>query len=143
MSGLAAVLAGHKEPGIYQWHGAFHVPDVQHTVEHADWNFAYVDGWHGDSKREFLEAIGAALDFPGHYGKNFDALSDCLSDVKAGDHRGTVLLWDGWGTLARRDERAFSVALSVLGGRVNAERGGPFFVLLRGEGPHVDVPSLD
>ena len=39
-----------------------------------------------------------------------------------------VLLWDGWGPLARHDERAFSVALSVLGGRVNADRGGPFAV---------------
>lgn len=143
MSGLAAVLAGRKEPGIYLWHSGFDVADIRHTVEHADWVFAYVDGWKGETKKDFLHAIGEALDFPDHYGQNFDALSDCLHDVRAGDHRGTLVLWDGWGVFAREDERAFSVALSVLGGRVNADRGGPFVVLLRGEGPHEDLPSLD
>ena len=144
MSGLAGLLAGRFEPGIYRWHGGFHVPDVRHTVEHAGWRFAYVDGWHGDSKAEFLAAVGEALELPDDYGQNFDALADHLADVVDGDSEGVVLLWDGWGPLARADEQAFSVALSVLGTRVNAERGGRFSVLLRGDGPDVaGVPSLD
>ncbi len=55
---------------------------------------------------------------------------------------GVVLLWDGWSPLCRHDEQAFRVALSVLGGRVNADRGCPFATLLRGEGPSIDVPEL-
>ncbi|WP_374456626.1 barstar family protein [Nocardioides sp.] len=144
MSGLAAVLAGHEGPGIHLWHGAFEVDDVRHTVEHAGWAFGHVDGWTAaDSKSGFLAAVGEALDFPDYYGQNFDALADCLHDV--GAHvSGVVLLWDGWGTLARADERAFSVALSVLGSRVNADRGAPFTVLLRGDGPPVPgITSLD
>ena len=144
MSGLAAVLAGHQPPGIYRWHGAFDTADVRHAVEHAGWGFGHVDGWTGaDSTSDFLAAVGEALDLPDHYGQTFDALADCLHDV--GDGRnGVVLLWDGWGTLARADEQAFSVALSVLGSRVNADRGVPFSVLLRGEGPVVPgLASLD
>ncbi len=53
-----------------------------------------------------------------------------------------VLLWDGWSPLARHDEQAFRVALSVLGGRANADRGCTFAVLLRGEGPTIDLPEL-
>ena len=99
-----------------------------------------MDGWHGETKQEFLEAVGAALGFPEYYGQNFDALADCLQDVP----EDTVLLWDGWGPFARADPQAFSVALSVLGTRVNAERGGAFAVLLRGDGPDVaGVTSLD
>ncbi len=144
MSGLAALLAGRANPGIYRWHGGFDVADVRHTVEHAGWHFAYFDGWHGESKAEFLTGVGEALDFPDYYGQNFDALGDCLADVVAGDSEGLVLLWDGWGPFARADDQAFSVALSVLGTRVNADRGGPFAVLLRGDGPDVSgVPSLD
>jgi hypothetical protein len=144
MSGLAALLAGRKEPGIFRWHGAFDVQDVRHTVEHAGWRFAYVDGWHEESSEEFLTGIGAALALPDGSAKSFDALADGLQDVVAGDSSGTVLLWDGYSPFARADEQAFSVALSVLGTRVNAERGGPFAVLLRGEGPDVSgVPSLD
>ena len=144
MSGLAAVLAGHEAPGIHLWHGAFAADDVRHTVEHAGWAFGHVDGWtKADSKAGFLAAVGEALDFPDHYGQNFDALADCLHD--AGTRAaGVVLLWDGWATLARADERAFSIALSVLGSRVNADRGVPFTVLLRGDGPPVPgITSLD
>ena len=144
MSGLAAVLAGHEEPGIRLWHGAFDVADVRHSVEHAGWGFGHVDGWtQGETKSAFLAAVGKALDFPDYYGQNFDALADCLDDIGSGT-AGVVLLWDGWATLARSDEKAFSIALSVLGSRVNADRGVPFSVLLRGEGPAVPgISSLD
>ncbi len=140
MSGLAALLAGRKDPGIYTWHGAFGAPDVRHTVEHAGWHFAHVDGWHGDTKREFMEDIGEALGFPEHFGKNFDALADCLRDVKAGEGNGTLLLWDGWGPFARHEEDAFEKIIKVLDERVSAQHGGPFAVLLRGDGP--DVPGV-
>ena len=140
MSGLAAVLARREAPGIHLWHGAFDVADVRHTVEHAGWGFAHVDGWtRAGDKAAFLAAVGEALDFPDYYGQNFDALADCLHDIGGGVD-GVLLLWDGWGTLARADEKAFSIALSVLGSRVNADKGVPFAVLLRGEGP--DVPGL-
>lgn len=55
---------------------------------------------------------------------------------------GAVLLWDGWSPLARHDEQAFHDALGVLGGRCHADAGCPFAVLLRGEGPPLDVPEL-
>jgi hypothetical protein len=144
MSGLAALLAGRKEPGIFRWHGAFDVDTVRHTVEHAGWRFGYVDGWHEETSDEFLGGVTEALSLPDGSDKSFDALSDGLAEVVAGDSSGTVLLWDGFSPFLRHDEQAFSVALSVLGSRVNAERGGPFAVLLRGEGPDVaGVPSLD
>ena len=136
------MLAKRTPAGIYTWHSGLKVADVRHAVEHAGWRFAHVDGLAAQTKAEFLAGVGEALDFPDWYGRNFDSLADCLADVDSGE--GTVLLWDGWGVLAREEPRAFSVALSVLGTRVNAERGGPFAVLLRGEGPEVGgVASLD
>jgi len=153
VSGLAALLAGHEPPGVHRWHGASDVADVRHTVEHAGWAFAHVDGWTGaDSKPAFLAAVGEALHFPDHYGHNYDALTDCLRDLGDGagdgaggvDVAGVVLLWDGWSTLARADEKAFTVVLDVLEDRTRAARGVPFAVLLRGEGPELPgIGSLD
>lgn len=141
MSGLAALLAGHTPPGLYRWHSAFDVEDVRHAVEHAGWSFAHVDGWTGPTKRELLVALGEALELPGYYGANFDALEECLRSVAKDTP--TVLLWDGWGPLAYDDPRAFRTAAAVLGDRaVDVERGR-FAVLLRGEGPDVEAPDLD
>ncbi len=144
MSGLAAILAGHTAPGVYRWHGAFHAPDVQHTVEHAGWHFGYVDGWLAQTKVEFLEAVGQALDFPSYYGRNLDALADCLRVPPQADVEGTVLLWDGWGPLATDDRATFDGVLSVFLERVKAKRWGTLVVLLRGEGPDLGhVKSID
>ncbi len=142
MSGLAALLAGHNRADLYQWHSAAQVSDVKHAVEHAGWAFMHVDGWTVEDKESFLKIAAQALDLGDDRVASFDALSDRLADVQAPDQEGVVLLWDGWSPLARHDEQAFHVALSVLGGRANADRGCPFAVLLRGEGPHIDVPEL-
>jgi hypothetical protein len=142
MSGLAALLAGYNPPDVYQWHSAAHVPDVQHAVEHAGWEFVYLDGWTIEDKESFLKAAAHAFDADDDRAASFDALSDCLADVDSHDHAGVVLLWDGWSPLARHDEQAFGVALSVLGARAHADRGCPFAALLRGEGPPIDVPEL-
>jgi hypothetical protein len=141
MSGLAALLAGHNPPGLYQWHSAAPAADVQHAVEHAGWSFVHLDGWTLEDKESFLKAAASALasDEPL---PSFDALADRLADVDAPGKRGAVLLWDGWSPLARHDDQAFRVALSVLGGRVHADRGCGFAVLLRGEGPPLDLPEL-
>lgn len=142
MSGLAALLAGHNPPDLYQWHSAAHVEQVEHAVEHAGWKFVYLDGWTIEDSQSFLKSTAVAFGFADAFGENFDALSDCLGDVSAGDGHGVVMLWDGWSPLARHDEQAFRVALSVLGGRAHADRGCKFASLLRGEGPPIDLPEL-
>lgn len=139
MSGLAAILASHKEPGVFQWHSAASPEDVRHTVEHAGWQFGYVDGWTHQDKGALLDAFAETFDFPKHFGHNFDALLDSLRDLS----EPTVVLWDGWGPLAREDAQAFGVAIDVLNQRATEDPSFPFAVLMRGDGPQVDVASLD
>lgn len=143
MSGLAGVLAGHRAPGTYRWHSGLDADDVRHAVEHAGWCFAHLDGLAAETRDAVLAAIGDALDFPAHYGRNLDALADCLRDVVPADRVGTVLLWDGWGAFARADERAFALVLRVLATRTEGEQRAPFTVLLRGPGPEdAGVPEI-
>ncbi|WP_082563516.1 MULTISPECIES: barstar family protein [unclassified Nocardioides] len=139
MSGLAGILAGHHATGVFTWHAGFEVDDVRHAVEHAGWQFGHVDGWVATTKAEVLIALGESLAFPDYYGRNFDALADCLADLD----RDVVLLWDGWSTLARADSTAFDITLDVLTERAQAP--GKFVVLLRGDGPELpaDIASLD
>lgn len=136
MSGLAAVIAGKQTPGVHRWHSALEVADVRHAVQHAGWSFGYVDAVALNGKREVLRAIGEAMGFPDHYGANLDALRDSLRDVA----EPTVLLWEGWGTLARAEPKAFERICRVLGSR---EGPPPFEVLLRGPGPETGLGSLD
>lgn len=138
MSGLAAVLAGRHDAGVHRWHNALHVPDVQHAVEHAGWTFGYVDGVTCESKQEIVGAVGAALSLPEQQDGDFDALDRFLADRSTK----TVLLWDGWGSLARAEPNVFEKVCHVLGQRADGEPS--LEVLLRGPGPEdTGIESLD
>lgn len=138
MSGLAALLAGHNPPGAYQWHSGSKVDDVRHAVELAGWRFAHLDGWTVEEREPFAKALGAALDLEDS--GDLEAVARGLGSVDAGDGPGTVLLWDGYGPLARNDEASFAEGLRMLADRSAQEP--PFAVILRGEGPELDLEEL-
>jgi hypothetical protein len=80
------------------------------------------------SKAEALDAISAALNFPAWYGRNLDALQDCLGDLSwqpAGEH---VLVWAGHRQLESADPDGYRAILAVLDAATNPER--PLSVVL-------------
>ena len=136
MSGLAAVLKGKRSGGVYRWHAKFDVAAVQAPVEKAGRTFAYLDGVQADKAANFHIQIASALGFPDYYGRNLDALADCLGDLT----EPTVLLWDAWAVFADADSRVFRTVAELL-----AKRSDILTVLLRGNEPEepFDIPSLD
>lgn len=61
---------------------------------------------------DMLDGVAKALHFPDHYGRNLDALNDCLSDVASGDYgvpahaTGLVLVLTGFDSLTSADPAA-------------------------------------
>jgi hypothetical protein len=142
VSGLAAILAGHRKPGIYRWTSALDVASIRRAVEHARWAFVSLDTWQIEDKKAFLAAAEEAMGFPDDFRLNFDAFADSLNDVTHPDAEGVLVLWDGWGPFARADRKAFDVAVDVLSVRARSSRFGKFVVLMRGPGPDIEVPEI-
>ena len=142
MSGLAALLAGHNPPDLYQWHSAAHVPDIEHAVEHAGWKFVYLDGWTVEDKQSFLKSTAAAFSFADDLGENFDALSDCLGRRRGRRPRRRRAALGRLEPVRPARRAGVPGGADVLGGRANAERGCTFAAILRGEGPPIDLPEL-
>ena len=140
MSGLAALLAGHTPTDVYRWHSALPAADVQHAVEHAGWSFRHLDGWTVEDQVGFLKEIGAALGLARGPG-NLDEMATVVAGLPA-DGEGTVLLWDGWSPLARHDEHVFDAALAALVSRARDREAGRFAVVLRGDGPDLELEEL-
>ena len=78
MSGLARLLAGHTDPGVYHWTSAADARTVEHAAEHAGWRFVTLDTWQVEDKSAFLDVCEEAFAFPEWVGHNFDALADAL-----------------------------------------------------------------
>lgn len=62
------------------------------------------------TKEEILARLGEVLDFPGHYGRNIDALADCLADVA----EPLRLEWAGWEGFQATDPKSFGQVMLVL-----------------------------
>lgn len=144
MSGLAELLSGHREPGVYQWTSAASVDDVRYAAESAGWRFIGLDTRAVSDKAGFLGACKRSFEFPEWVGSNFDALADALTDVRAAERSGVLVLWQGWVSLAEEHPRTFAMALNVFHGRVAFSAGGRFAVLLqRREQSDLGLPELD
>ena len=57
-------------------------------------HFLYANLAHAQSKQDVLDPDRAAVHLPAHFGKNFDALSDCLTDPlhKSGPQPGFIVV---------------------------------------------------
>ena len=141
MSGLAALLAKHNPPSVYQWHSAAPVGDVAHAVEKAGWAFRYLDGWTVEDRASFLKAAANALEVPDSAAESLETLAEAFDQLDVGEH-GLVLLWDGWSPLARHDQETFDRVLDALRRRVESSSQGKLAVILRGDGPELDLEEL-
>ncbi len=84
------------------------------------------------NKPTLLLRIAVAMDFPTTSGRNWDALSDSLRDLKWMPADGYALLFEGAGELHRVDEADFDTLVSILDEVRNAwaERKVPFWAFL-------------
>ncbi|WP_415948526.1 barstar family protein [Streptomyces sp. KLOTTS4A1] len=63
-------------------------------------------------KAAFLAACARTLGFPSYFGRNWDALADCLSDLEPG----TIVVLTGWQAYAEACPREWETAREILAG---------------------------
>ena len=91
------------------------------------------------SKAGLLGRVARALNFPDWFGKNWDALNDCLTDLSWLDGRGWVIIFENSKHLAARKPQVFHSAVEVFQSANDYWRqaGKPFWVLFHGPGDWV------
>ncbi|WP_373921681.1 barstar family protein [Undibacterium cyanobacteriorum] len=84
----------HLASNMVQSIRANRVTDLQHSAEELGHHFLYAYCGQAGNKDDVLQAIGKAFGFPEHFGQNFDALYDCLTDSvhRAGKQNGFVVV---------------------------------------------------
>jgi RNAse (barnase) inhibitor barstar len=102
-------------PNIVQSIRAYRVEDLQHAAEGAGQHFLYVNLTAAQTKQDVLEGIAEAFLFPAHFGRNLDALYDCMTDLvnKAGAQPGFVVVLEQIPDNPRFDREAREQLLDV------------------------------
>ena len=94
---------------------AYRVEDLAQAAQAVGQHFLYVNLTAAQSKQDVLDAIAAAFLFPPHFGKNLDALYDCMTDLvhKAGPQPGFVVVLEQLPDNPRFDREAREQLLDV------------------------------
>jgi RNAse (barnase) inhibitor barstar len=120
------------QPNIVQSIRAFRVQDLHDEAQRLQEHFLYAYCATAQSKQQVLETISTSFLFPKHFGKNYDGLYDCLTDLvqKAGEQPGFVVVLDGLPIAQKFDKDGRETLLDVFreASEYWAERKVPFRV---------------
>ncbi len=87
---------------------AYSVNDLQEAAQALGHHFLYANLSQALTKQDVLDMIGAQFTLPTHFGKNFDALYDCMTDPlhKSGPQPGFIVVLDQIPTNPKFDKEA-------------------------------------
>ncbi len=141
MSKLLARLHDARRSGVYR------VPqsdEVLDAVRGSALDVARIDLGAASDKEQLLAQFASALAFPDWFGRNWDALEDCLSDLAWRAGEGHLLLIEKFGDLRAHRPDDFGVLLDILSSSAQywRERGKPFFVAFVDRTSSLALPDL-
>lgn len=102
-------------PNIVQSIRAFRVQELQDAATELNQHFLYANLGNAQSKQDVLDMIAAQYTFPAHFGKNFDALYDCMTDLvhKSGPQPGFIVVLEQIPAHAKFDKEAREQLLDI------------------------------
>jgi RNAse (barnase) inhibitor barstar len=127
---LEIMILRQVRPNIVQSIRAFRVDELQKAATELEQHFLYANLSGCNTKQEVLEAIAEQFTFPKHFGKNFDALADCLTDMvsKSGAQPGFIVVLEQIPMGGKFDREARETLLDVFRDTADfwAEKGVQF-----------------
>jgi RNAse (barnase) inhibitor barstar len=94
---------------------AFRVSDLQDAARSLGQHFLYANLATAQSKQDVLDLIAGQFILPAHFGKNFDALYDCMTDPvhKSGPQPGFIVVLEQIPANAKFDKEAREQLLDI------------------------------
>lgn len=109
---------------------AHRVSDLQEAAQKLGHHFLYATLGDAQSKQDVLDTIGAQFTLPTHFGKNFDALYDCMTDPlhKSGPQPGFIVVLEQIPANLKFDKEAREQLLDIFRDTADywADRKVPF-----------------
>ena len=102
-------------PNIVQSIRAFRVTDLQEAAKALGHHFLYANLAQAQSKQDVLDMIAQQFTLPTHFGKNFDALYDSITDPvhKSGPQPGFVVVLEHIPANGKFDKEAREQLLDI------------------------------
>ena len=94
---------------------AYRIPDLQAAAETLGAHFLYANLAHAQTKADIFELLATQFFLPAHFGKNWDALYDCMTDPihKSGPQPGFIVVLEHIPANVKFDKEAREQLLDI------------------------------
>jgi len=133
MDSLLNLLPNGKRAGVYR--SAIDANEIVAAAKTAGLAVFKIDLGKARGKSGLFDAFAKAFKFPQHFGKNWDALNDCLTDLTWVDGHCWVVILVNCKPFALKYEAEFELLLELLAGVAVSwqEDGKPFWVFIQNQ----------
>ncbi len=133
LSALASLLQENRG-GVWFLPGDVDPKALRAAAKRAGFAYFHIEGRNIGRKDQLLSHFANALHFPNHFGDNWDALEECLTDLEWIDGEGYVIHYDHIDGLLSAHPDQFETLVEILNDAVASwkEDGSAMVVLLSG-----------
>lgn len=137
MKQLTSILADTKASGVYLVSTKPSVEDLRTLCNKHDLTLFYLSEKAIRTKNQFLDYVAKIFDFPDYFGRNWDALEDCLKDMDWAKANGFLILYEHFEAFAENEPKQFDQALDIFKEVAEywQDKDTIFTVLLHSEAP--------
>jgi len=141
-----SVFAGDHPQGVYWLKSHATVSELAKLARDKDIAFFHLEGQKIEKKEQFLNHAAVVMKFPSHFGNNWDAFYDCLTDMEWVDEetRGYLVYFDHTDAFANHHESQLETVIELFQDAVEfwQGEGKSMLVLLSGAHPPPGVKKL-
>jgi RNAse (barnase) inhibitor barstar len=143
LEALESLLEANKG-GVWFLPNRVEPKSIQALAKRAGFAFFHIDGKNITRKEQLMNHVATALRFPKHFGNNWDALEECLTDLEWVDADGYVIYYDHIDGLLGAHPDQFETLVEILRDSVAQwkEDGEAMIVLLSGSKAPKGVAKL-
>ena len=131
---LKNILGSDQPRGVYWSKTHASVAELSKLARAKGMAFFHLEGQKIEKKEQFLNHAAVAMKFPSHFGNNWDAFYDCLTDMDWVDTVGYLIYFDHTDAFASHHESQLETVVELFQDAVDfwKAEGKPMLVVLSG-----------
>lgn len=131
---LKNLLASDQPRGVFWSRSHASVAELSKLARSKGMTFFHLEGQKIEKKEQFFNHAAVAMKFPSHFGNNWDAFYDCLTDMDGVDAEGYVIYFDHTDAFASHHESQLETVVELFQDAVDfwKSEGKAMLVVLSG-----------
>jgi RNAse (barnase) inhibitor barstar len=141
---LKNILSSDHPRGVYWLKTHASVAELGKQARARGMAFFHLEGKKIEKKEQFLNHAAVAMNFPSHFGQNWDAFYDCLTDMDGVEADGYAIYFDHTDAFAKHHESQLETVIELFQDAVDfwKAEGKSMLVLLSGDDAPEGVKKL-